>query len=135
MGKKTRVLREIVCDTCKCTYTHWHYSSKFCSKECYHKSVYRRWQKKGINKSYALDRLYGLSQDQYARMILEQEGKCFLCETVPKTTLCVDHDHETGLVRKLLCRSCNMALGLVKDNPKTIAKMFDYVKDLKSVRG
>ncbi len=43
--------------------------------------------------------------------------------------LCVDHNHETGNVRKLLCHHCNRALGLLQDNPHLLARAADYLKE------
>lgn len=42
--------------------------------------------------------------------------------------LVVDHNHETGKVRGLLCHNCNRALGLFKDNPSVLQKTFEYLK-------
>lgn len=73
-------------------------------------------------------------------MLTEQKGVCHSCgkpnETVHHRTgevknLCVDHDHETGKVRRLLCTSCNMVLGLVNDNPKLLRFLADYVEEFK----
>ena len=62
---------------------------------------------------------YGISLDDYDKMYSEQEGKCRLCgETYPnrgKDRLVVDHCHNTGQVRKLLCNACNSILGFSKE--------------------
>jgi len=67
-------------------------------------------------------RKYGLSEKQYAAMLSAQNGVCFLCGK-PETartkkgvlrSLHVDHDHETGKVRGLLCLKCNHALGYLE---------------------
>jgi hypothetical protein len=42
--------------------------------------------------------------------------------------LCVDHDHNTGKVRGLLCLNCNMVLGLVYDNTQTLLNLVAYLK-------
>ena len=55
-------------------------------------------------------RTYNVTQEQYEEMYTEQEGICPLCELFFEA-LCIDHDHETGKVRGLLCISCNRALG------------------------
>lgn len=53
----------------------------------------------------------GVSDSEYARLLEEQGGHCALCPAVPKTRrLNVDHDHESGRVRGLLCHRCNRAL-------------------------
>ncbi len=55
-------------------------------------------------------RLYGLTPERHAQMLLEQGGRCAMpgCDAAPKH---VDHDHATGKVRALLCHGCNIGLG------------------------
>jgi hypothetical protein len=54
---------------------------------------------------------------------------CYLCGDKVNEYLCVDHDHNTGLYRKLLCRSCNSGLGLLKDNPELLRKAASYIEE------
>lgn len=55
-----------------------------------------------------LQRLYGITAAQYDQMLEAQGGVCAVCGKPPgKTRLNVDHDHKTGLVRGLLCWTCN----------------------------
>lgn len=61
---------------------------------------------------------YGLDRKAYKQMYDEQGGKCALCRKnlyLPnrtlKTNICVDHNHETGKVRGMLCMNCNVNLG------------------------
>ena len=70
---------------------------------------------------------YGLSAEEYIAMVLAQDGACAICHEVKP--LCVDHNHETGNVRKLLCHHCNRALGLLQDNPYLLARAADYLKE------
>jgi hypothetical protein len=61
---------------------------------------------------------YGMTGDDYAFMYEYQQGQCGICKTPQselKRALAVDHCHETGRVRGLLCSNCNTALGLLKD--------------------
>jgi len=61
---------------------------------------------------------YGLSFEQFEKMVAQQEGRCKLCGRIPKAGrirgLHVDHSHKTGKVRALLCISCNTVLGRVE---------------------
>lgn len=57
---------------------------------------------------------YGLTQESYDHLHIRQGGVCAICQQ--ETTLVIDHDHSTGKVRGLLCNSCNLALGLLKEN-------------------
>jgi len=76
---------------------------------------------------------YGLSFDDFHIMYEQQEKKCALCSieihmnSKDKQRACVDHCHETGRVRGILCQNCNRALGMLKDNKETIKKMLEYI--------
>lgn len=73
-------------------------------------------------------RKYGLDDAGYQQLLDEQSGKCAICEVVPDYQLRVDHDHETGHVRGLLCTNCNVALGKFKDNVEGLRKALRYVQ-------
>ena len=61
--------------------------------------------------------------------MLEAQGKkCYLCKSSKK--LVVDHDHNTGKVRGLLCDLCNRGLGYFKDNPDVLIAAAKYVKQV-----
>lgn len=64
---------------------------------------------------------YNLTPDTYDLMLLKQEGKCAIC-TDPFGNIQphIDHSHETGLVRSLLCSSCNIVLGHVEKIQKKL---------------
>ena len=77
-------------------------------------------------------RLYGLSAEDVSSMFEDQGGRCAGCSKeivlggrLPESA-CVDHDHSTGQVRGLLCRECNMALGLLHDNAEVVDKLSGY---------
>lgn len=74
---------------------------------------------------------YGLTLDDYAEMLDGQDNRCALCKSDDPThwsnQFQVDHDHETGRVRGLLCASCNGGLGLFKDDPILLAEAIDYL--------
>jgi hypothetical protein len=78
-----------------------------------------------------LRRTYGITLDEYKRILAVQEGECFACGYIPgpgKRALNVDHDHKTGLVRGLLCGQCNRALGLIKrDSPEILERLAVFV--------
>lgn len=76
---------------------------------------------------------YGLSEEEYVRLQESQQGKCYICPTIPHgkskgNSLNIDHDHDTGEVRKLLCSPCNMALGHFKDDIGIIEKAIAYLE-------
>lgn len=72
---------------------------------------------------------YGISAEQYAEMVARQKGQCAICEAPPGIKgLCIDHCHETGAVRALLCGNCNMAIGKLRDDPRIMRAAADYVE-------
>ena len=77
-----------------------------------------------------LKRNYGITLEDHSKMYEEQNGRCAICGSEGDgrwKKLCVDHDHKTGKVRKLLCRNCNMILGQVGDNTQTLQSMVEYL--------
>ena len=82
-----------------------------------------------------LQNQYGITEADYKTKLSEQKYKCVICEkehdiTVKnnKGILVVDHDHDTGVVRDLLCHSCNMGLGKFSDNPQLLDKAAEYLR-------
>lgn len=73
-----------------------------------------------------LRREYGLSPEMYDSLLVAQKGLCAICQC--KKQLGVDHDHMTGKVRGLLCGSCNLALGLLRDNALSLQIGIRYLK-------
>ena len=84
-----------------------------------------------IARNGHLQRTYGISLAQFESMILQQDSKCAICEcTEPggkHNQWCVDHDHITGAIRQLLCKDCNIVLGLVQESPEHLERMISYI--------
>ena len=101
-------------------------------KEAYNVLQYQWWQKnkeraKRYRRKSTLKRSYGLTIEQYEEMVQSQGGNCAVCLKPPNDILYVDHDHATGRVRKLLCQSCNFALGLLEEDVERISRLIDYI--------
>lgn len=84
-----------------------------------------------------LANFYGITPEQYLAMLDEQGGVCAICghdepnehgRTGTKFRLSVDHCHETGRVRGLLCQKCNRAIGLLNDNTDLLRKAIGYLE-------
>ena len=75
---------------------------------------------------------FGLSIEQYDAMLISQGGLCAICGSVPSDarSLAVDHDHDTGLVRGLLCTACNVYLGRIGDSPKVLQTAIKYLTEV-----
>ena len=76
----------------------------------------------------------GISEDEYLEMYGEQNGRCAICDSPPNHgngarygRLSIDHDHETGRVRGLLCSRCNSGLGMFLDDPTICLEAHDYL--------
>jgi len=89
---------------------------------------------------------YGITIERYEEMYSEQWGMCPICGSLKDSSftprkktsevLCVDHCHNSGKVRGLLCSKCNTVLGLMNDNPnflRNAADYLDYCKELHSL--
>ena len=77
-----------------------------------------------------LRRSYGITLDQYNERLRDQSSRCAICHvssTLLREGLCVDHDHTTGLIRGLLCRNCNLAVGNMMDSATIAASAAAYL--------
>lgn len=70
---------------------------------------------------------YNLMPEQYLDLLREQDNKCAICAKAPKSPrpLNIDHDHETGKTRGLLCHGCNRLMVLL-DNVPLYQKALEY---------
>lgn len=98
------------------------YARRLCA-QCYRK----RWYHAEKARDNALKLKYGIDEKKYQEMVLEQDGRCYLCEKKYKK-LFVDHNHETGKVRKLLCPGCNTAVGYIEKRKGFWDKLIEYSK-------
>ncbi len=80
-------------------------------------------------------RRYGLTIADYDRMVDEQKGVCAICHghQPDGRRLYVDHCHTTGIVRGLLCVSCNRGLGSFIDNPEALRRAALYLERAEGV--
>lgn len=82
-------------------------------------------------KTGTLKETYGISLDIYQQMLIAQNNCCAICRSlVPgakKTYFYVDHDHDTGKVRGLLCMKCNLGLSHFNDSPLLLDRAKEYL--------
>lgn len=85
---------------------------------------------------YRMEKAFGLSMADYERMLADQDGRCAICGATEGwyhvqagrgRKLSVDHCHERGQVRGLLCDSCNMGIGRFKHDPDLLQKAIAYL--------
>lgn len=89
-----------------------------------------------VLKRNNLRNLYGISLEEYTELYRKQEGRCFICHKLGLAfsspsqkgrVLVVDHNHETGKVRALLCSNCNALIGMAHEKPGLLEKMLKYL--------
>lgn len=74
-----------------------------------------------------LKRRYNLTIEEYDEWFDRQAGRCAICHVRPDHNLCVDHCHETGIIRGLLCHSCNRGIGLLGDDLSRLRSAVGYL--------
>jgi Recombination endonuclease VII len=84
----------------------------------------------GLERAGHLRRKFGLTTDEFEEMVRQQGGVCAICGRAPKTgkRLHVDHDHDTGEVRGLLCFSCNVGVGNLGNDIERLQRTVDYLE-------
>ena len=95
--------------------TNKNHKDKYCPQKAYAK---------------ALKGKYNLTIADYDQLLLNQGNSCAICsgtETGHLGRFVVDHDHVTGKIRGLLCWSCNVGIGHLKDNPKILVSAANYL--------
>ena len=105
------------------------YECKICARNRVSKNYHKNPK---VSRNNDLKRLYGISIDDYNKLLTEQNNCCAICGTSEPggkhDAFNVDHCHDTGKVRGLLCKSCNIALGEFKDDVDTLQKAVVYLK-------
>jgi hypothetical protein len=89
-----------------------------------------QWKKRAEQvRNNKLKRLYGISYEDKVEMHKQQNGVCPICyQPLGVNDLHVDHDHDTGEVRGLLCKHCNMGLGNFKENTEALERALSYIQ-------
>lgn len=115
---------------------HGHISKRFTKTtvclEC-SKTIFKE-KRKPRERKYSIAK-YGITEGEYNTMLWLQNGVCKICEQPETITngitnkikpLAIDHCHDTGKIRALLCAKCNSAIGLLKHNPELLRKAALY---------
>lgn len=132
MAEIHRTLVDRTCEHCKLDFqARKDRKGKFCSKSCGAKAR-RVWTNdKTKNRAYQLKRLYGLTLTEFDELVKSQNGCCAVCENPliigGVNGAHVDHNHETGTVRGILCANCNHGLGKFKDDVGSLKRAIAYL--------
>lgn len=129
------------CPTCKTWKLHSEFSidsgtpsklDNYC-KSC-KSTYYNRNSGTYESQKYSRDRhrkyFYGLTPERYKEMFEEQNGMCAL-PSCGRNIEVIDHDHDSGTLRRLLCKQCNFALGNFRDNPELMRDAANYIESFK----
>lgn len=82
-----------------------------------------------------LRKKYGITADQYDEMLAAQGGGCAICTRKPgKGPLHVDHCHDTGAVRGILCHQCNWYLGTIEASEQVRDNFLNYLKEADGIK-
>jgi hypothetical protein len=83
-------------------------------------------EKKRLKRNRQMIRTYNMTVEDYEAMVESQKGVCLICHRDRK--LVIDHCHESGEVRGLLCGACNLMLGLLRDDPQILRRALRYLE-------
>lgn len=74
-------------------------------------------------------RKFNITDTEYDQLLENQDGKCAICGNTNRSgnRLAVDHNHDTGEVRELLCHRCNTGIGLFEDNSDLLERARNYL--------
>lgn len=89
----------------------------------------RRKDAKAAAHEKRVQQVYGLAPGEYEKLYFYQGGKCAICQRARGISrkLAVDHDHETGLARGLLCGPCNKIIGQLRDDVAAVQRLLAYL--------
>lgn len=80
-----------------------------------------RWKKRRYSK-------YGITRQDYDILVEQQDNCCPGCQRdLDEVDDVIDHCHDSGLVRGILCRQCNQGLGMLKDDPIIVKRLLEYL--------
>lgn len=101
---------------------------KPCSYATQQRSKKKNWAKH-MTRKLERERMqkYGLTTEDFEAMVEAQSGRCAICLVEFPATPHVDHDHETGRVRGLLCNHCNLGLGYFGDDSARLTAAANYL--------
>ena len=108
------------------TKSGWHVECKKCHNSRKRNLVNRKYG--GSTRHYHLRQKYGIGVDEVAAIADAQDGLCAICRAAPASQ--VDHDHESGVVRGVLCLECNAGLGAFGDDERLLFAAVDYLHPL-----
>ena len=117
--------QDYLCSSCKSKRTIKAVNKDLTKKQLYEKQ-YRVANRERVNYMKNLNRIkhaYNLTEEDY---LVLMKGNCSICGS--SKSKCIDHDHETGEVRGLLCNKCNAGIGLLGDTYDKVQAAANYLR-------
>lgn len=105
------------------------YKARYAPRQSTYGKKYRASLTLDEKKDRDLRKKYGITLADYTRMWNDQRGLCAICDVSLDTRPPhVDHDHDTGVVRAILCQHCNQAIGMLFDSPALAERLAAYLR-------
>lgn len=84
-----------------------------------------------VNRNWHLRNFYGITPEYFQEMLFIQNNQCGIChcDFINDNKPYIDHDHDTRWVRGLLCNNCNSAIGLFKENNRSMLNAISYLSE------
>lgn len=132
-GSQGQTIYKSACKDCTNTKTLKKYHELSEEEKLERSRIGRMNMGKDYFKNYKLEKKYGITIEDYNSMLDSQGNLCYICRNTfdEQNKPHVDHNHETGEVRKLLCHSCNTAIGHLKEDVDIMKKAIEYIEEHK----
>lgn len=127
VAKRTQALGSTYIPASPCR--HGHLLRWVSTNNCVECDKAGRKRHKLSGKFARIKREYGISRESYLALVRSQNSRCAICleKHDDHFLLHVDHCHDTGLIRGLLCQRCNQAIGLMRDKPELMLSAARYL--------
>lgn len=125
------------CKHCNIEFDQTRLDKKYCNRKCKDKanSIKNRLKNPEREARYIrkyVCKRYGVTEQQYNDMLVYQNDKCAICHihySFFNKKLSIDHNHNNGIVRGLLCNNCNIAIGLLNDDVDRLKSAINYLNN------
>lgn len=126
-NKNTKDKFQSSCKTCALQLQKKWYEQNPSKNREWCKQYYSKNKHKWRERSYK--NKYGLTIEEVNEMLLSQNNQCPICQSAFKKTkyMNIDHNHQTGKMRQILCSKCNTAIGLLDENIERFRRAIDYL--------
>lgn len=83
-----------------------------------------------MSRKHRLKLKYNMTEEEFEALLKEQDNKCACCgkDSPGHTNWCIDHDHDTGVVRGILCKMCNSGISWLGDTLEGVTNAINYLR-------